>query len=113
MILLAIAAGATGAVCRYLISGVVQKVSRSDFPLGTLAVNLTGSFLIGAFSPTGMTDSVATTAGLAFLGGFTTFSSWILESLRLGPHSTAAVMNLCVTLAGGVSAAALGYSLTH
>jgi CrcB protein len=106
--------GAIGGLCRYLVSGVVQGQSRSDFPLGTLAVNLAGAFFFGVI--VGLDDLESTwslTAG-GFMGGFTTFSTWMIETVRLGvtPIRSVAAANLAVTSLVGVILAAAGYSLT-
>lgn len=100
--------GALGAVVRYLLSGWAQRASRSDFPIGTLTVNLAGAFLVGTVALSGDLESVLVVASMGFLGGFTTFSTWMTETLRLGPVSVTSVLNLFVTLIGGVAVAAIG-----
>lgn len=109
--LLTVVAGAAGALGRYLLSGVAQRATRSDFPVGTLVVNLVGAFLLGAVA--GADGFNGATVLIAFLGGFTTFSTWMVETLRLGPRSVTAFMNLTLTLVGGIAIAALGYTLTN
>jgi CrcB protein len=108
-------AGCLGALARYLIAGVVQRRSNSTFPVGTAAVNLVGSLLVGAVAGVASVDSYSSVAALGFLGGFTTFSTWAIETVWLGivprprrraiVNSTAVVV-LCIALAGA------GYSLT-
>jgi fluoride exporter len=114
-ILLGIVAGGIGTVCRYLVSGAVQGRGRSDFPVGTLAVNLSGALLIGLVA--GATDlrSVISVAIVGFLGGFTTFSTWMIETIRLGMPAlrARAMVNLTLTLVAGVALTAAGYSLTN
>lgn len=105
-------AGAMGALLRYLITGWAQRMSRSDSPVGTLLVNLVGAFLLGLMAGTGTSDTALGQAVVGLLGGFTTFSTWMIETLRLGPLSRAAFANLTLTLVFGVALAALGYSLT-
>jgi CrcB protein len=104
--------GAAGAVCRYLLSGAAQNASRSGFPIGTLTVNLTGALLIGLVAGVGDGSTWAVVA-LGFLGGFTTFSTWMIETIRLGMVQLRlrAVVNLTVTLTLGIGLTALGYSL--
>ena len=106
-------AGAAGAVCRYLISGWVQNAVRSDFPAGTLTVNLGGSFGLGLIVGTGPLDSTIILFAVGFLAGFTTFSTWMIETIRLGipPLRRRAVLNLVLALIAGVLLAAAGYSL--
>lgn len=113
--LVATVAGAVGAVCRYLLSGVVQERTRSDFPVGTFTVNLVGAFLLGLTAGIDDLQSTATLAAVGFLGGFTTFSTWMIETIGLGIPSirSRAAVNLALTLLAGVALAAGGYSLTN
>lgn len=106
-------AGAVGAVCRYLISGWVQYVVRYDFPAGTLVINLSGSLGLGLMVGTGPLDSTLILCVVGFLGGFTTFSTWMIETIRLGLRSPLALLNLMVSLVGGLAAAAVGFTLTN
>ena len=89
-VILAVAiGGAIGSVCRYLINTVwLPAAGPHALPWGTLTVNVAGSFLYGllfavltAYLPASGTLRVALLAG--FLGGFTTFSSFSFESVRL------------------------------
>lgn len=104
--------GAVGAVCRYLLSGWAQRVGRSDFPVGTLVVNLGGAFMLGIAAGASQPESLVAVGVVGFLGGFTTFSTWMVETLRLGPVSLPTILNLSVTLLAGVALAALGFTLT-
>jgi fluoride exporter len=106
--------GAIGGLCRYLVSGVVQGRSRSDFPLGTLAVNLAGAFVFGLVAGLDDLESTLSLTTGGFMGGFTTFSTWMVETVRLGvtPIRSVAAANLTVTLLAGVILVAAGYSLT-
>jgi CrcB protein len=115
MIGVAALAGAIGAVCRYLLSGFVQQRTDSDLPLGTLAVNLSGAFLIGIVAGIDDLQSSATLIATGFLGGFTTFSTWMIETIRLGipPLRSKGITNLIITLIAGVVLTAAGYSLTN
>jgi len=106
------AGGALGAVMRWYIAGFIQRLSGSAFPWGTLAVNIVGSFLLG-FLFVWMLERVtvgellrlAVTVG--FLGAFTTFSTFSVETARLlqeGAFTMAlgnvlAQVLICVTLA--------------
>ena len=110
MSLVVAAAGALGAVCRYLIGGLMQSRVGWGFPVGTLVVTLAGSFAMGLIvaSSSGRGWSVV---AVGFLGGFTTFSTWMVETLRLGLPSPRAVLNVAATLAGGLATAGLAYLL--
>ena len=109
-------AGAIGAMCRYLLTGFVQDRSRSALPLGTFAVNLVGAFSLGLIAGNGQPYSSGVLALVGFLGGFTTFSTWMVETLRLGAvprPRLRAVANMTVTLFVGVALAATGFMLTN
>ena len=86
--LLSIAAGgAIGAVLRYGVAGVVQNCMVSMYPWGTLAVNLIGSFLAGLLwalaEYTYLPPQFKTFMFIGILGGFTTFSTYMLETFHL------------------------------
>jgi len=91
VVYLSIAAGsALGGVARYWCSGVAARLFGETFPWGTLLVNVTGSFLIGFFAtltgPDGRMFAGTTTRQFVMLGlfgGFTTFSSFSLQTLSL------------------------------
>ena len=87
LILLVAAGGAVGAVARYGLSGWVQGLLGTSFPMGTLVVNVVGSFLLGlSFF---LLESLALPAGarsmitIGFLGAFTTFSTFSYEAIIL------------------------------
>jgi CrcB protein len=85
-ILLVIIGGGLGSACRYLFSLLATKWFGSNFPMGTLGVNLIGCFLIGlGFSLAGrgiISPSVRLLLMTGFLGGLTTFSTYALESVN-------------------------------
>lgn len=110
-LLLASLAGSAGAVCRYLVSGWVQRGSASGFPMGTLMVNVLGALGLGMTLGAGSVESLATIALSGFFGGFTTFSTWMVETVRLGLSGRQTTMNIVVSVVVGVTAAAVGYIL--
>lgn len=82
--------GAIGSILRYWLSGVVASAYGETFPLGTLLINITGSFVIGFFATLSGTDGrllVSSDARVFVMvgicGGFTTFSSFSLQTLNL------------------------------
>jgi len=88
MIYLLIAVGgAVGSLLRYLIGGVVQRMSASGFPVGTMFVNVSGCFLIGIlvrqFLNMQLTPEARAFLVVGFCGGFTTFSTFSAETLGL------------------------------
>ena len=108
--------GGLGSVLRFGLSSVLQPTDRG-LPMATLSVNLIGCFLLGffLFSDWGLARMDASRTGIATggLGGFTTFSTFGVESIRLyeaGQMSTACVY-IALSLVGGLAAAYLGIRL--
>jgi fluoride exporter len=82
--------GGLGTVARYFLSGVVAHAFGETFPWGTLIVNVTGSFVIGFFGTLTGPDGRMLVGGttrqfvmVGICGGFTTFSSFSLQTLNL------------------------------
>lgn len=76
--------GFLGAISRYLVYVGISTLSSSIFPYATLAVNSAGCFLIGLLSTSLQSNSTALLfLGTGFLGAFTTFSTFGLETLEL------------------------------
>jgi fluoride exporter len=82
--------GAIGSAARFWVSGMVAQRYGQTFPLGTLTVNVTGSFIIGLFAaltdPDGrwlVTPSFREFFMIGVCGGYTTFSSFSLQTLAL------------------------------
>jgi CrcB protein len=108
------AVGGVGAVLRFLVDGAVSRAVSGRIPLGTLAVNLTGSVVLGVLTVS-LSGTALLIAGTATIGSYTTFSTWMLETHRLGEDGEArnGALNLSVSLALGIGAAALGRWLAH
>ena len=84
-LLLIALAGAAGTLCRYWLSGAVYDALGRDFPWGTWAVNILGSFLFGLVWELGQDRMLLRTEArtvllTGFMGAFTTFSTFIFES---------------------------------
>lgn len=107
------ALGGAGAIARFLLDGAVSGASAARFPLGTLAVNLSGSALLGLLVGLGVHGHAYLLAGSAVIGSYTTFSTWMLESHRLAEDGAGwtVALNLLLSLVLGVGAAALGRAL--
>jgi CrcB protein len=113
------AGGAVGAVLRYVVSGLVQRLDPwGTFPLGTLSVNVLGSAVLGLLG--GLSDArSAFGAGtrlfvfIGVLGGFTTFSTFSYETfalLRSGEASRAA-LNVGASVVLCLAGAWIGYGI--
>jgi CrcB protein len=108
--------GFVGAVLRYVISGFVQNVTQSvAFPHGTLAVNMTGCFVIGIFShlvesQAGLTSEMRLFLMVGLLGAFTTYSTFSNETLNLlyDQRLMYALVNIATHIVVGLGAVLLG-----
>jgi fluoride exporter len=105
--------GGAGALLRFGLDGAVSERVRSEFPWGTLAVNLSGAFALGLFAGLALHGDALLLAGTALLGSYTTFSTWMLETHRLGEEGELwlALLNVLLSLALGIGAAALGRAI--
>jgi CrcB protein len=115
MLLYVALGSAIGGVSRYLLGGLVQRMLDTTFPAGTLLVNVTGSFLLGAIIRYALETPSLTPEVRAFLtigvcGGYTTFSTFSYETMalledgewaRAGVYITASViLSLIATFTG-------------
>jgi fluoride exporter len=103
--------GGFGAVARFLFDGAITERAGRAFPWGTLAVNATGSFALGLL--VGATDDTYRLLATGLLGAYTTFSTWMLESHRLGEDGRLplGVVNFALSLVVGVAAVWVGRQL--
>ena len=105
--------GGVGAVLRFLIDRAVSSRATRPFPFGTLVVNVSGALLLGFLAGLALRPHLALLVGTAFVGSYTTFSTWMLETQRLGEERQVwpAVANIVVSVVVGLAAAWLGMSL--
>ena len=114
VVVLLVVAGGLGAVARYVVDAAVRSRSAVAFPLGTVVVNLTGSFVLGLLTGLAMAqllpDPVRLVAGTGFLGGYTTFSTATFETVRLVQERrvAAALLNGLSTLLATTAVAGVG-----
>ena len=87
-----------------------QSFNRSNFPVGTLTVNISGAALLGFLGGLALSKDAALLAGTAFVGAYTTFSTWMLETQRLSEERQlrSAFANIVVSVVLGMAAALLG-----
>jgi fluoride exporter len=108
-------AGGFGAVLRFVVDGAVaRRAARShlfgSLPFGTLAVNISGAALLGLLGGLALSRHAALLADTAFVGSYTTFSTWMLETQRLSEERQlrSAVANLVTSIVLGIAAALAG-----
>ena len=111
---------ALGGGARYLVSLGALRLLGAGFPVGTLAVNVLGSFLIGAIMHVGLTTTWISPGMRLFLttgvmGGFTTYSAFNYETLALATDGEwlFAVANVAATLGGCLVAGLLGLAVAR
>ena len=108
---------ALGAPSRWLLDQAVQSRHRGVLPLGTLLINALGSFalgvLLGSHADGSTGASLVALAGTGFCGGFTTFSTFGYETVRLAEEGDyrAAAINVGASVGAGLLAAYAGWSL--
>jgi CrcB protein len=102
--------GGVGSVLRFVLDRIVSARAGRAFPYGTLVINVSGALLLGLLTGLALDERVALLAGTAVIGSYTTFSTWMFETQRLGEDRqvTGLVGNIVVSLVLGVAAAALG-----
>lgn len=105
--------GGVGAVLRFVVDRAVAQRLALAFPLGTLVVNLSGTVALGVFSGLMFGPVAALLAGTALTGSYTTFSTWMLETHRLGEEHRLglAAANLVAGIVFGLAAVAFGQRL--
>ena len=110
--------GFAGAVLRWFVDGWISERNPTAFPLGTLVINLTGSFVLGVLfawviERNVLPPDVRLPLMVGFLGAYTTFSTFMLESWRLieeGAYALAAA-NLVGSVALGLVAVVAGLAV--
>ncbi len=112
--------GALGALARFGLSAFVQRRAGTDFPLGTLVVNVLGCLVLGALMTLVVEKElfdvrVRQFVGVGLLGSFTTFSTFGVETVELAREGQvgAAVGNVALNVLVGVGAVLLGHALVR
>jgi fluoride exporter len=102
--------GGAGAVTRFLVDRAISVWAGREFPYGTLVVNVSGALLLGALTGLAVDQRTALLAGTAVIGSYTTFSTWMFETHRLGEDRRVPGLagNIVVSMVVGVAAAGLG-----
>lgn len=104
--LIVVAGGALGTFARYAVSVLATPISR-DLPWGTIIINVTGSLIIGLFSTLTLangrfpvSDNMRLFVMIGLCGGYTTFSSFSLQTLDL--LRSGATVRACINVAASV-----------
>ena len=112
-----LAAAGVGAPARYLVDGWVQDRTRGAFPWGTLAVNVSGCLTLGVVAGLRLHHGLGSTPfvvlGSGLLGGYTTFSTFTFETVRLADAGALdqALRNVAATAVVGLGAAGAGLAI--
>jgi fluoride exporter len=107
--------GGIGSVLRFLVDRALARRVARPFPFGTLMVNVSGAALLGFLGGLALSREAALLAGTAFVGAYTTFSTWMLETQRLGEEHQfrAALANIVVSIVLGETAAFVGLRIAE
>jgi fluoride exporter len=110
---LVLVGAAIGAPLRFFTDRFIQSRHDSVFPWGTLAVNIAGSFVLGAVVGAGASTTVTALLGAGFCGALTTYSTFGYETYRLIQDRAIllASVNVVGSLVAGAGAASLGYAV--
>jgi CrcB protein len=112
-------AGLIGTLCRYWLFNAIDARAGSDFPFGTVAVNLLGCLLIGflfqIFEHRNVNSAVRFAIFIGFLGGFTTFSSFGIQTFNLMRNGQLALagLNIGISNVGGLLCVWIGYVIAR
>lgn len=102
--------GGAGAVTRFAMNQFIQNRSSLQWPLATLLINISGSFLLGLFIGSSINELVLLLIGTGFLGAYTTFSTLNLEAiqLKLAQRKKEFYLYLLLSYCGGILFAGIG-----
>jgi fluoride exporter len=105
--------GGCGALARFGLTLLVADRLHPHLPLGTMAVNVSGAFGLGLLAGASLDGDARLLFGVGLLGAYTTFSTWMVETQRIGEagRRRIAVANVVLSIALGLGAAALGHAI--
>jgi CrcB protein len=102
--------GGCGALARFGLTLLVADRLHPHLPAGTLAVNVSGAFLLGLLAGASVEGDARLLLGAGLLGAYTTFSTWMIETQRIGEagRTQIAIANVVLSIGLGLLAAAFG-----
>ena len=102
--------GGLGAIGRFTLDGIVSQWFGRALPAGTFVINISGAFVLGLITGLALTREASLLLGTAAVGSYTTFSTWMLETHRLGEDGQLGpgLANVVLSVVLGVGAAAVG-----
>jgi fluoride exporter len=105
--------GGCGALARFGLTLLVADRLHPHLPVGTLAVNVSGAFLLGLLAGASVDGDARLLFGAGLLGAYTTFSTWMVETQRIGEAGKRriAILNVVLSIVLGLVAVALGHAL--
>ena len=105
--------GGVGAVLRHVVDAALAARVRHTLPVGIFVVNVSGAFGLGLLAGSAAGPDVLRIVGVGLFGGYTTFSTWMLqvEVLRRGGRTHLAATYVVASLVLGLAAVALGRAL--
>lgn len=105
--------GGFGALARFGLTLLVADRLHPHLPVGTLAVNVSGAFLLGLLAGAAVEGDARLAFGAGLLGAYTTFSTWMVETQRIDEagRRRIAVTNIVLSVVLGLSAVALGHAI--
>lgn len=103
--------GCAGAVTRSVVGPFVQRRAQSAYPVGTLVINIVSCFVAGVLLRVQIGGILGLALAMGFLGGFSTLSTVVFESIEFmfHGHARAGIANLLVTYACALVAVAVGF----
>ncbi|MBS0422226.1 MAG: fluoride efflux transporter CrcB [Proteobacteria bacterium] len=120
MILLVALGGAVGSIARYLMASSIQTATGWEFPIGTVLVNILGCFLMGILyvlivARHDPRHDLRALLMVGVMGGFTTFSSFSLETVTLAMNGNymSATLNVVISVAACLTGTVLGVALAR
>lgn len=101
--------GIFGSITRYILGKIISGHSKSEFPLGTFIINITGALLLGILTGANINGNIYVLLGDGFLGAYTTFSTFMYEGVNL--FQDREKLNAFVYIAGSLFIGIIGFAI--